>query len=477
MKFLPAVIGRKKEAEVLLEKFTSDKSEFVALYGRRRIGKTYLVRNVFDNKFTFRITGLAQATLANQLANFNMCIRGQNPKQVFKESTSWMEAFQQVRKLIKNSKQKKKVIFIDELPWFDTPHSGFIAALEHFWNSWASARRDVLLLVCGSAASWMIKKLINNKGGLHNRVTQKLKIEPFTLNECAQLLKQKKIALDHFQLVQLYMVLGGIPFYWDAVKKGLSASQNINRSCFEPHGQLSAEFSNLYKSLFAKAERHEAIVAALAKKGKGLTREEISEQSGLANGGGLTRLLDELEESGFIRRYVPFGKKLRNSLYQLSDFFSLFHIRFMRGQKNFDNGHWLKLIDSPKHRAWSGYAFEQVCLAHIPQIKKALGISGVETSASSWRSTVPESGAQIDLVIDRRDGVINLFEMKFSINPFVIDKKYDAVLRNKVGIFKTETKTKKSVFLTFVSTFGLQQNAYSGNVQNELRAEELFEPV
>ncbi|HWY10802.1 MAG TPA: ATP-binding protein [Bacteroidia bacterium] len=471
------IIGREKEIAILNRKMASDKSEFIAIYGRRRIGKTYLIRNVFEGKFTFRLTGLAQATLQDQLANFNTAMQEQYPVEGRKNSDNWIEAFKQIRVVVEKSKQKKKVIFIDELPWFDTARAGFVSALEHFWNSWASGRNDILLLVCGSAASWMINTLINNKGGLHNRVTQKIKIEPFTLKECEELLEHKKITLDYYQVVQLYMVLGGVPFYWDAVEKGFSASQNINKLCFESNSLLISEFNNLFKSLFVKAERHEAIITTLAKKGKGLTRVEISAESKLADGGGLTRLLDELEESGFIRRYIPFGKKLRNSLYQLSDFFSLFHIKFIKAQKTFDKNHWLKMIDSPKHRAWSGYAFEQVCLAHVSQIKNALGISGMETETSSWKSMLSANGAQIDLIIDRRDGVINVCEMKFSINPFIIDKKYDAELRNKIGAFKSETQTKKSVFLTMITTFGLQSNTYSGNVQNDFKMDILFETV
>lgn len=471
------VIGRESEIALLNKKLKAPRSEFVALYGRRRVGKTFLVRNVFDGKFTFRLTGLANATLQEQLANFNQAMQDQYPKGKLENADNWMEAFRQIRLIAERSKQTKKVIFIDELPWFDTARSGFIRALEHFWNSWASARKDILLLVCGSAASWMINTLINNKGGLHNRVTQKIKIEPFTLKECSDLLKQKKITLDRYQLVQLYMVLGGIPFYWEALEKGLSAAQNINKLCFDTNGALTGEFGNLFRSLFDKAERHEAIVAALARKSKGLTRDEIRAESKIPTGGGLTRLLNELEESGFIRRYVPFGKKERNSLYQLSDFFSLFHLKFIKGQKAFDKNHWLKLIDNPKHRAWSGYAFEQVCLAHIPQVKKALGISGVETATSSWKSARAKNGAQIDLVIDRRDGVINLCEMKFSIDLFNIDKKYNAELRHKLGTFKAETRTRKSLFLTMITTFGLEDNKYSGHVQNDLKMDVLFEPA
>lgn len=466
--------GRDKEIKLLEKKYTANKSEFVALYGRRRVGKTYLIRSLFQSRFTFQLTGLANATLQEQLINFQIAIKEQHPT-LENQSSNWMEAFQQIKLCIEKSRQTKKVIFIDELPWFDTPKSGFVQALEHFWNSWASARKDILLIVCGSAASWMIHKLINNKGGLHNRVTQRIKIEPFTLKECELLMKSKKISLDHYQIIQLYMVLGGIPFYWDEVEKGLSATQNIDVLCFSANGLLRTEFPNILKSLFNKAEKHEFIVETLAKKSKGLTREELIQETKMTNGGSVTRLLNELEESGFIRKYVPFGKKSRNSLYQLTDFYTLFYLKFIKNYQLTDTDFWVKTIDSPKHRAWSGYAFEQVCLYHLQQIKQALGISGIETQTSSWRSSATGDGAQIDLVIDRRDQIINLCEMKFSISPFAIDKKYDAELRNKIGAFKTETKTRKSVFLTMISTFGLQENMYSGNVQNDLKMDALFD--
>lgn len=471
------IIGRKKEIEILNEKMASTKAEFVAIYGRRRVGKTYLVRNVFDNKFTFKLTGLANATLQEQLHNYNMAMQEQYPLYGNRTANNWMEAFQHIKQVIEKSKQKKKIVFIDELPWFDTLHSKFIQALEHFWNSWASARKDVLLIVSGSAASWMINKLINNTGGLHNRVTQKIKIEPFSLHECQELLKHRKIVLDNYHLIQLYMALGGIPFYWDAIKKGLSAAQNISKLCFDAQGLLKNEFNSLFQSLFAKAERHEIIVKALAKKGKGLTREEISKESKIPTGGTLTQLLDELEESGFIRRYMPFGKRAKSSLYQLSDFFSLFHIKWMNEQKKYSQNHWVKMIENPKYKAWSGYAFEQVCLEHTEQIKKALGISGMGTEESAWRSTQSKDGAQIDLVIDRRDGAINLCEMKFSVDEFIIDKKYDTELRTKKGIFKAETRTKKTLFTTMITTFGLHENTYSLNIQNDLKMDILFENI
>ncbi len=467
------MIGRRTEIALFDEKHKALRSDFIALYGRRRVGKTYLIREYFKDKFTIHITGVANATLHQQLLNFKNAIHKQCPK-LKSNPKNWVEAFEEIKRCVEKSRQKKKVIFMDELPWFDTPNSKFIQALEHFWNSWASARKDILLIVCGSAASWMLNKLINNKGGLHNRVTLRLKIEPFTLNECEQFIKLKKINFSHYQIIQLYMVFGGIPFYWDELKKGLSATQNINTICFSQNGLLRTEFLNIFKSLFLKAEKHEQVVAFLAQKSKGQTRSEIIKKTKISDGGGLTTILNELEESGFIRKYFPFNKKMRESLYQLTDFYTLFYLKFIKNYQLVDTNFWLNTIDNTAYRAWSGYAFEQVCLYHLEQLKKALGISGVETHASSWRSKTNKQGAQIDLVIDRRDQVINLCEMKFSINKFEITKKYDAELRNKVGVFKTETNTKKAIFTTIVSTFGLKENAYSGNVQNDLTMNILF---
>ena len=468
------MIGREYEIKLFTDKCNSKKSEFLAVYGRRRVGKTYLIRNFFQNKYTFHITGIANANLKQQLENFEIAYKEQHPK-LTTSTENWMDAFQQIKRCIEKSKQDKKVIFIDELPWFDTPKSNFIQALEHFWNGWASARTDIILVVCGSAASWMINKLINNKGGLHNRVTQKIKIEPFTLKECQQFITTKKISLDHYQIIQLYMVIGGIPFYWDEIKKGLSANQNIDSICFSKNGLLRTEFTNIFKSLFTKAEKHELIVETLSKKSKGFTRNEIITATKITDGGGLTSILNELEESGFIRKYIPFNKKNRESLYQLSDFYTFFYLKFIKDHPLTATNFWIKTIDNPKYRSWSGYAYEQVCLHHLEQIKKGLGISGIETSTSSWRSKTSEKGAQIDLVIDRRDQVINLCEMKFSINQFEIDKKYDEELRNKISTFRKETKTRKSIFMTMITTFGLHQNQYSGNIQNDLQMDILFE--
>lgn len=476
LKNMQRLIGREEELNILSLLLNSNKSEFVAVYGRRRVGKTFLIRSAFANQFAFQVTGLANASMAQQLTNFHLALLKYDNPSKNEQAESWLMAFQQLISYLEKLDTARKIVFIDELPWFDTKGSEFVQALEHFWNSWASARSDIVLVVCGSATSWMLHKLINNRGGLHNRVTKRLRIVPFTLHECELFMQSKGSVHDRYQIIQLYMFMGGIPYYWEEVSPARSAMQNIEQIGFTENGLLRTEFKNLYSSLFSNFERHLTIVNALAQKARGLTRTELIAATKLPDAGSTTRLLQELEESGFIRKYIAFGNKSRNSLYQLVDFYTLFYLRFIDGSKVIDQNNWQTMVDTPAYRAWSGYAFEQVCLYHLPQIKQALGISGVQTSTASWRSKTSESGAQIDLLIDRRDQVINLCEIKFSINPFEISKQYSAALRNKVGIFKTETGTRKSVFLTLITTFGLKKNSYSvGLVQNEIEMDALFD--
>lgn len=470
-------IGRQREQQIFERLLKSGQSEFVAVYGRRRVGKTELVRQVFDNQFTFQMTAIANVTKKQQLLNFYTTLQEHQKEKSLKTiPKNWFLAFRQLIDFLEASKHKQKVIFLDELPWFDNQKSDFIPSLEHFWNSWAAARNDVILVVCGSAASWIINKLINHKGGLHNRITERIRLEPFTLHEAEQLLKLKNPTLTRYQIIQLYMVMGGIPFYLNRISPDYSAMQNIEQIAFAADGLLRLEFDNLFRDLFSKSERHIAVVRAMAQKTKGLTRTEIIRHSKIPNSGTLTTILDELEKSGFIRRYNPFNKKKQNSLYQLIDFYTLFYLRFIEHSDPGDLYNWSNATDTPTYRAWSGYAFEQICLYHIQQIKNTLGIRGVISRTFSWKSQQSEKGAQIDLIIDRRDQVINLCEIKCSTEPYTITKSYAQQLRQKVAVFRAETNTKKAIFITIITTYGLNQNAHSaGLIQNDLNMEILFE--
>jgi hypothetical protein len=348
--------------------------------------------------------------------------------------------------------------------------------LEYFWNSWASARTDVLLIVCGSAAAWIINELINNRGGLHNRLTERILLKPFTLAETEQFLRAKGASYDRYQLLELYMALGGVPYYLESIQVNRSVAQNIDRLFFTEGGLLATEFVNLYRSLFTQYDKHTLVIQALSQKAKGLTRKDLVEWTKLPDGGSLTTLLDELQHSGFIRRYFPFGKNKRDALYQLIDPYSLFYLTFVKDSKANMQGSWLSLSKSPQWHAWSGYAFEYICRYHIDAIKKALGISGVYAEVSAWRSQHRENGAQIDLVIDRNDRIINLCEMKFSTQVFSISKSYAEQLKNKLDVFESETKTKKTIFLTMITTFGLTDNEYTIRlVKDALDMKVLFE--
>ncbi len=470
------IIGRKNEIEIISEIYNNEKPAFLAVYGRRRVGKTFLIREVFDNDFYFHVTGLANSTNEKQLYNFNKTLSKYYKSYSKKDfATNWFDAFDALNNYLQSKKTKRKLIFIDELPWFDIAKSDFLSAFEHFWNHWASARKDTMLVVCGSSASWIINKLINNKGGLHNRVTHKIKIEPFTLCETEQFLTAKKIKWNQYQIAEAYMAFGGIPYYLDAIRKGLSVTQCIEELFFSDNGLLRNEFDNLYKSLFKYPDNYMAVVHALSKKAKGLTREEIIKIAKLSNGGGISKVLNELEQCDFIRKYSLVNDKKKDALYQLTDFYSLFYFRFIQNLNTANSNNWITQLNSTVHKTWCGYAFEQLCMQHTKQIKHALGIAAIHTQASSWRSRTLENNAQIDLVIDRKDNCINLCEMKFAEKEYTMDKKYAANIQNKIAAFKQETNSKKAIFFTMVSTYGVANNNYYQQwVNNSITLDKLF---
>ena len=474
------LVGRKEEQKILKELLTSNESEFVAIYGRRRVGKTFLINTVYKKEIVFEITGLNKAKQATQLENFANLLNKRQHKPIYLATPpkSWLQAFYMLQDYIEQLKYRKKyVVFIDELPWLATGKSGFLLALENFWNSWASKRNDIILVVCGSAASWMISNVVKSRGGLHNRITKRIRLLPFNLQETESYLKNRKIKLDRYDILQLYMVMGGIPHYLKEIKKSKSAAQNIDSICFTKDGLLSDEFKNLYEALFTKPERYINIIKALANKPKGLTRNELIKTCQLSSGGTTTKILESLEESGFIITYLPIGKNLKLTLYKLNDPYSAFYLKFIANNRTKSAKNWIKKSETPSWRSWSGFAFERLCLAHIPQIKKALEIGSVYSEESAWQSNTKtnEKGAQIDLLIDRADRVINVCEIKFSENKFTINKKYAAELRNKLSAFKQSTNTKKTLFMTVITTFGLEENQYSISlVEQSITMDALF---
>ena len=475
------LIGREKEQAVLQRTLDTSESEMVAVIGRRRVGKTYLIHSVYADRIRFETSGVQNAPLKEQLNNFNFQL-----KSVFgtlapeKTPKTWQEAFfALITCWEQNPSAHQNVLFFDELPWLASNKSGFLNALSFFWNSWA-VKKNVVVVICGSAASWMIQKVVNDKGGLHNRITKCIDLQPFTLGETEAFLKSRNVTLDRYQILQIYMAMGGIPHYLNEVVKGKSAIQNIEDMCFSTSGMLRNEFNRLYPALFDNAENHIAIIRALAEKRSGLSRLDILKATNLPDGGGTSTCLEELESSGFITAYPSFEKKKKDLIYRLTDEYSLFYLKFIENQDIQSADNWKHLSQTQSFNSWSGYAFEGICLKHIPQIKKALGISGIYTEASTFyqKGQDDEKGVQIDLLLDRNDNTINLFEIKFYKEKYALTKTKADNFEAKRTLFKQYSGSKKQIFLSFISVFGISENEHSRSlIDNSFDVNVLFDVV
>lgn len=468
------IIGRQAERALLDTCTRSDRAELVAVYGRRRVGKTYLVRQHFADKFAFYATGLYGGSTREQLRNFGEQLAAKSGSYAVTPH-NWHDAFGMLRAHLESLGSKTAVVFLDELPWFDTPRSRFVQELDYFWNSWGAQQTNLKLIVCGSAATWMLRNMVGAKGGLHNRLTHSIRLQPFTLKETEELLQSRHVNWDRYTLLECYAIFGGIPYYLSMLDGAQSLVQNVDRLLFAANGELRNEYKFVFRSLFENYGIYHRVVELLGKRNRGMTREQIQEGLKMGKGGVLTTALENLQNCDFIRKYTCFGKKQRNALYQLCDPLTLFHINFVAASTGLDENYWANMLDHPKRTAWLGYAFEQVCLAHLPQIKQALGIRGILTETSSWTGSDGETGGQIDLVIDRRDRVVNLCEMKYALAPFEITKRYNELLRQRTELFRKVTKTTKSLNITLVTTFGVKQNAHAAIVGSQVVMDDLFQ--
>ncbi len=473
---MSSIIGRKREIERLDRVMAEKEAQLVIIYGRRRVGKTYLINEYFEGRLDFKFTGAFDQSTSEQLRNFTMELNRLMDKgdHVIKD---WTEAFSLLRDYLESgSDSEKQIVFFDEMPWMDRQKSGFLSAFEWFWNSWGSARKNLVFIVCGSATAWMTDKFDNNRGGLFNRQTCRLYLEPFKLHDVELYLNSRNIFWSKYDIVQCYMIMGGIPYYLKLLDNKESLNDNIDNIFFRKRAELWDEFDHLYRTLFSNSEKYIKLVSALAKKKKGLTRNEISKASGLSLNGTLTRMLSDLENSGFVRINNVFGHTKRERTYQLSDYYTLFYFKFIKDNYGKDEHFWRNTTDNPSRSVWAGYTYEQVCKDHIEQIKWKLGISGVMTEVSSWekKGDETEDGAQIDLLIDRRDKVINLCEIKFVSNQFEVKKDYDMNLKNKVNVFRETTNTNKTIQLTMITTYGIKRNMYSNYIGKEVLMEDLF---
>lgn len=479
------LVGRKHEIEELNKLYNSGKAELVAIYGRRRIGKTYLVDETFKNKITFRHAGLSPieskdfkgGILKKQLEHFYFSLQLQGmPKSHRPES--WLEAFFMLEKLLESKDtDERQVVFLDELPWMDTPQSGFITAFEGFWNTWACHRPNIMVVVCGSANSWILDKLINNHGGLYNRVTYEIKLSPFTLGECKEFFNSISVVLSDYDITQSYMILGGVPFYLGYFERGMSLAQTIDKLFFQNNAKLKDEYNRLFESGFSNPEMMKSLINFLSKRNAGYTRKEIVDGLKLTDSGHISKNLNALIASDFIIEYVPFGLGKRDVHYKLVDSFCKFCLKFVNNKKSLDDSFWQQNVTSNSISSWRGFAFENVCFNHINQIKAALGISGVATTHSAWSKRPNEKnddGTQSDLIISRKDNVVNMCEIKFYSSDFTVDKAYHNILVDRQKLLSTLIPKKSVVHGTLITTFNLTYNEYSGDFVKVINLDDLF---
>ncbi len=477
------VIGRKSEIEEIEKHYRSDRPEFIAVYGRRRVGKTFLINQTLKGRITFHHTGVSpvdqekgKSRMKVQLESFYFSLLSHG-LEGFMMPKSWMEAFYQLEQLLlKLDDGNRQVVFIDELPWMDTPRSGFLPAFESFWNGWCSRRDNMMLVVCGSATSWILGNLSRSRGGLYGRLTDEIKLSPFTLKECEEYFTHAQIELSRYDIVQAHMVFGGIPYYLSYFEKGLSFERNTDKLLFGKNPRLKDEFNRLFNAVFGNPEDCKKIIRLLATRHSGFTREEIANATGLPFGGGLTDTLKALAESDFIFRYTPYGKQAREERYKLADNFCLFWVKYV--EPNLSNVSFMTdNITSDIMSSWRGVAFEEVCWQHIAQIKKALEIGGVKSSVSAWnvKGNERQDGAQIDLLIVRDDKVVNLCEMKFAGDVYTIEKDEEAKIRNRIETLKKTLSKRQTVHLTLITTYGVAYGKHSGIVQKQVEMDDLFE--
>ena len=470
------LIGRKLEQAKLQACMESERSEFVVVYGRRRIGKTFLVRRFFKDNYAFSFVGKHEMRREQQLDEFAKELMCYSHSTFVPQLKNWTEAFDALQRLLETYNiPGKKVVFFDEMPWMDTPKSDFVSALENFWNGWANMRDDIVLVACGSATSWMVDKLLHNQGGLFNRITQKLYLRPFKLSEMEQYLDEKHFGWNRYQIARCYMILGGIPFYLTLLNPKLSLLSNIDELFFaDAHAMLRTEYNELYSTLFKRPDNYLAVIRMLTERKEGFTRKEISEKTKLG-GAALSKILSDLEQCDFIFSYARYGNAKNNAIYRIKDFYTLFYYKYVNGIDTKDSLRWTHLSSTPQVSSWQGFSFELLCLLHLDEIKKALGIDRILNDASAWRSKQPEQNTQIDLVIERADHNINLCEMKFSSGMYAIDKGYEQKLRERMSIFLAETMTRCSTRITMVTTYGVLLNKHSGIVNDEVLLDDLFE--
>ena len=306
-------------------------------------------------------------------------------------------------------------------------------------------------------------------------ITCQIFLRPFSLKETELFMNDRDFGWSRKQIAEAQMVFGGLPFFFDLLNPDESLTWNINMLCFNQHALLRNESKKLLEATLKKSPVYNRIMERLSHNYYGMPKAQCQEELGIPQGT-FTRAVDDLVKCGYVHEskdnYIK-GHPLR---LQLVDPFLLFHYNFLSKNapvqvKSFE----VYKADTGKYINWRGHAFEVLCLYHIEQIKKALGISGVNTNEYSWISSKKEGGAQIDLVIERDDGIANLCEEKFTDTAFSISSEYEEDLLNKIELYKQETKTKHATKLVLISVEGIKGSAHTEHITRVLTLDDLFD--
>lgn len=479
---MSTIIGREKEKKELEKLYNSRYPEFVAVYGRRRVGKTFLISEYFNNSFSFSHSGLSpiemndtpNSKLQMQLNSFYNSLVKYGLKKT-KTPQNWLDAFLLLEELLESKKEDRLLVFLGEIQWFDTPKSYFTTALESFWNGWAS-KKNIMLIVCGSSTSWIMNKLINNHGGLYDRITYQIELSPFTLKECKDYLNSMNIRMSNYDIVQSYMAVGGIPYYLHYFDEELSFPKNIDNLFFDKKAKLKDEYDRMFSSVFSNPEQMKRLVKCLFTKKVGLTRKELLDKLNIQSSGQITEQLEALISSDIIIKYYSFGESKREQLYKIVDPFCLFYLNFVDNNKNNSVSYFESIYNSSKANSWKGVAFENVCFNHIDQIKDALKISGVSSYETLWakKGNEEEIGTQIDLILDRADNVIDLCEVKFYNDLYSLNKDDYLKIERRKNIISSMVPKRKIIHSILITSYGLKKNEYSNAFVKTITIDDLF---
>jgi hypothetical protein len=407
-------VGRKNELRMLNDAYRSGKDELVVLYGRRRIGKSSLVKRFAEKKKAYyEFEALEGETTPGQINHFLQQLKKQIDDPILDSVrfANWEQVFTYLTEKVINRKSKvKKILFLDELPWMAAGRIRLVSLLKYYWdNHWKS--KHVMLILCGSVASFMVKKVLHSNA-LYGRTTIEILLKGFSPEEAARLLSKKR---SREETLNYQLVFGGVPKYLEQINTSQSFNKNMNTLCFSPHGIMLKEVERIFYSQFREPRTYLKIINLL--KNGIFSLSEISSKTKIPSGGGLKQYLKNLERAEMIRSYIPFDRSGNSKFkkYTLADEFLVFFFKYMgpnlRVIKESSSRRLFETLTQNSFDSWLGFAFERFCLKHAGLLALVMDFADDILLASPYFKKNDER-FQIDLLYQRADRVITVCEIK-----------------------------------------------------------------